>query len=590
MAKEIGVAYLSVKPKVDNSFDSDLEGAGSKGGRSFGGAFAVAAGNLISDAVSKLASAAADTFKDAFASIADYEQLAGGVEKIFDQADIAGILNDAQAAYKDLNMSANEYLASINQTGAAFAQTMGDQKGYDTARQGMKAIADYASGTGRSVDELTEKYSMITRATSSYQSIADQFSGILPATSADFLAQAQAAGFLSGEYQKLTDVPVAEYQQAVSAMLEKGVTDMGLYGNTAAESTETISGSLAMLRASWTNFITELGKSDGDVTARAQELTESIIAVVQNIAPRLHVFAQGLFAAIPSLITELQPYIDEFMAQVSTFIEEHRPEIEAAANQLFDGIASALSTILEKVIQKLIEGLGEFVGNIPQWYPKLVQASNSLFLAIVKGLVNGLVPFFAELEKSMTQALNDIGSFFMGFYDSGAKIVDSIIRGIQSAISGVGDAIGRVIDAITHPLETAQGTVQWIVDRITGIFNGMNLQLPSIALPHFSVWGGEFPFGIAGEGSPPEFSVEWYAKGGFVDGATLIGAGERGPEMILPQQGALMDTFASNIAQRIGGGVDIHDCTFNVRNDGDIRKVAQELNMLINRQQAGAFA
>ena len=311
MAEEIGVAYLSVKPKMDDGFESDVKNHGSVGGSKFGGAFAVAAGSLIASGIEKAISGAFSLLGDAFSNYSNFEQLSGGVEKIFDQANIAGIMKDAQDAYINLNMSANEYLESINQTGAAFAQTMGDQKGYDTAKQGMQAIADYASGTGRNVSELNDKFAMITRATSSYQSIADQFSGILPATSADFLAQAQAAGFLGTQYTKLTEVPIAEYQQAVSAMLEKGVGDMGLLGNTAAESTETISGSLAMLQSSWTNFTAELGKDSADMPARTGELVDSIVSVVENIAPRLLAFAENLFAAIPTLIEKIQPYIDQ---------------------------------------------------------------------------------------------------------------------------------------------------------------------------------------------------------------------------------------------------------------------------------------
>ena len=32
----------------------------------------------------------------------------------------------------------------------------------------------------------------------------------------------------------------------------------------------------------------------------------------------------------------------------------------------------------------------------------------------------------------------------------------------------------------------------------------------------------------------PHLGVEWYARGGIVDGATLIGAGEKGKEAIIP--------------------------------------------------------
>ena len=41
MAEEIGVAYLSVKPKIDSGFDSEIESAGTSAGGGFGNAFSV---------------------------------------------------------------------------------------------------------------------------------------------------------------------------------------------------------------------------------------------------------------------------------------------------------------------------------------------------------------------------------------------------------------------------------------------------------------------------------------------------------------------------------------------------------------------
>lgn len=593
MAEEIGVAYLSVKPKMDDGFDSDLKSHGTIGGTKFGGAFAVAAGNLIASAIEKAITGAFDLIGDAFSNYANWEQLSGGVEKIFDQADISRIMADANAAYKDLNMSANEYLEAVNKTGAAFAQTMGDQRGYDVARQGMKAISDYASGTGRNIDELNEKFALITRSTSSYQSIADQFSGILPQTNADFLAQAQAAGLLSTEYKKLTDVPIAEYQQALSAMLEKGVDDMGLLGNTTAESASTITGSLAMLRSSWANFTTELGKDSADMPARTQELVDSIVAVVQNIAPRLLAFAENLFAAIPELYEKIKPYIDQFIQMAGQFIEEHQPEIQAAAEQLFDGIKKGLAVMLELAIQALLDAIGEMITHLPEFHDAMAKAALDLFLSIVEGLANGLKPFFDDLETAMNDALDTIGSFFMDFFNAGADIINNIVDGVSSVLDTVRGIFEDVVYAMTHPLETAEGIIRDIADTISGIFGGMHLELPSIALPHFYVWGGSFPWGIAGQGSPPQFSVDWYGAGGFADQPTLNGYGERGLELYWPGYAPYFDKYAKGIAEHMpagAGGVDIHDCTFNVRKDSDIRAIAVELNTLINRQTAGGIA
>ena len=215
--------------------------------------------------------------KSAVDGFAEYEQLAGGAAKIFDEMNQADILRDAQNAYKDLGLSANQYLSVINDVGATFAATMGDAAGYEAAKTGLKAISDYASGTGKNVDELSQKFTLITRSTSSYQSIADQFSGILPATSSGFLEQAQAAGVLSGKYKQLTEVPIDEYQAAVSKMLEKGVADLGLANNTMDEAFSTLSGSLAMAKGAWSNLVTGRADDSADLDALINNFVESVV-------------------------------------------------------------------------------------------------------------------------------------------------------------------------------------------------------------------------------------------------------------------------------------------------------------------------
>lgn len=586
---EVGSAYVTIYPQTDGNFSKQV---GKTMGDNIGSglsAKAVAIGNILSNVAMNAASAIGEQMSTAFSNYANYEQLVGGVEKIFDQANIAGILDDAQQAYKNLNMSANEYLESINQTGAAFAQTMGDQKGYETAKTGMQAISDYASGTGRNISELNEKFALITRATSSYQSIADQFSGILPATSADFLAQAQAAGFLSSEYTKLTEVPIAEYQEAVSKMLKKGVADMGLAGNTAHESTETITGSLAMLGAAWTNFTTELGKDSADIPTRAGELVDSIVAVVQNIAPRLLAFAQNLFAALPELYEQLSPYIQQFVDMAAQFIEEHQPEIQAASTQLFDGIKAALKEAIKMAIQALGEFIKEVIVTFPEWFPELLKAAGELFLAILEGLVNGIDPFMRKLEEMINGALGAIGDAVGGFIQGGADIIGGIIQGVGEGLDGIRKVFDDVVYAMTHPIETAQGIIEGIIETIENAFAWMHIDIPSFSLPHIE-WHW---MDIGDILSIPVFDgISWYAKGGFADSATLAGYGEKGLELYWPSYSPYFDMYAKGIAEHMpaSGGVDIHDCTFIVRQESDIRSVAVELNTLVNRQLAGGRA
>jgi hypothetical protein len=280
--------------------------------------------------------------KQTLAAVGDFEQLEGGAKKIFDEMDFEKISRDAQNAYKELNMSASEYLESINLAGATFAQTMGDEKGYDTARKGMLAIADYASGTGRNLEELNQKYQMITRATSSYQSIADQFSGILPATSADFLEQAQAAGYLADTYEKLTEVPVAEYQQALTNMLERGVENLGLSNNTLRESTETLTGSFAMAKAAWQNFLTGQGTT--------KDFTGALTSAIENTK-------KNLKTIIPRLTTGLTELMDLLAPEIPALVEDTLPAIITGASSLLSGLAERLPQLITTIAPSLVDGV-----------------------------------------------------------------------------------------------------------------------------------------------------------------------------------------------------------------------------------------
>lgn len=280
---------LAIKIGVDDQASSTIDKLTHKVGDGL-----KAAAKVGIAAVAAIGTATVAYVKSAVDAYAEYEQLAGGAQKIFDEIDYAVIKKDAYEAYRTLGISANEYLRIINDTGATFAATMGDEVGYETAKKGLQAISDYASGTGKSVSELSQKFTLITRSTASYQSIADQFSGILPATSADFLEQAQAAGLLSEEYTKLTEVPVADYQYAVAGMLEYGTAKLGLAGNTAAEAATTISGSIAAMKAAWDNLKTGVAQNSEDMDVLIDDFVESTYSAGTNIIDRVTLTVEGI--------------------------------------------------------------------------------------------------------------------------------------------------------------------------------------------------------------------------------------------------------------------------------------------------------
>ena len=401
----------------------------------------------------------------AIKNYSEYEQLAGGAEKIFDEMNPKTILADAQDAYFNMGLSANQYLAVINDVGAAFASTMGDEKGYEAAKTGLQAISDYASGTGKNVDLLSEKFMMITRSTSSYQSIADQFSGILPATSKDFLAQAQAAGILSDSYTELTQVPIAEYQQAVSEMLKQGVADLGLAGNTAAEAMSTISGSLAATKAAWSNLVTGIVDDNADFNQLIDNFVESAGIAADNLLPRIEVALTG----VGKLIEELFPVI---MDRIPSIITNTLPSILASAGSivmaLVDGIIENAPMILETAIELIIT----LANGIAQALPELVPAIANLILYLVEvitkpetlsALYDAAYAIVVALAEGLIKSVPTL-------LKAGVNLVRGVVNAVKSQIGSIVEAgnnlVTRFADGINDKISTAVTKAKNLASRV----------------------------------------------------------------------------------------------------------------------------
>lgn len=473
-------ATMADVDKAADSLDKSMEEVGdstNKAGKdaeeASNGGFTVLKGamaNLAAQGVQALASGMAnllgslvDVGKQALTSYAEYEQLVGGAKKIFDEMDYSQIANDASTAWRDLNMTASEYIEAINLAGASFASTMGDQRGYEVARQGMLAIADYASGTGQNIDELNEKFQLITRSTSSYQSIADQFSGILPQTSADFLAQAQAAGYLSDEYTSLTQVPVAEYQEAVTNMLTQGVDALGLTGNTAAETANTLSGAFAATSATWSNLVTGLADDSADMNVLLDNFISSLLNVANLITPKIKTIVSGMSTLFTGLVQELFPVAIDL-------INEELPNIMAMGGELLmsliTGITEALPSLLTtamEIINQLITGLSEAIPQLAsliiEVVPQLIDALMTQLPVFIQGAITFLTSMVQAIPVLVTQLTAALPSVIQTILQGLLQALPTIIQGAITLFNGIVQAIPVIIQSLTISLPQIIDTI-----------------------------------------------------------------------------------------------------------------------------------
>lgn len=491
----------------DKDLDKKTSELGSKLGnigKSVGGAFLK--GTAIATAgITGLIGASVKGFSE-------MEQLSGGAKKIFDEMDYSTIEKDATEAYKNMNLSAQEYLTAMNNVGATFASTMGDQKGYDTAKKGLQAISDYATGTGADINTLSEKYKMITRSTSSYLSIADQFAGLLPQTTDGFLKQAQASGFLSSEYKKLTDVPVDKYQQAITNMLEQGVDKMGLLGNTSAEAEKTISGSFLATKSALSNFISGAGSID-EVVSSMTNLGNNVVKAIVEMAPKivegLIQMTNALIPQIPSLINALLPTVINGATSLLNGLISALPQIFQAIvgilPQLTQTLLSMLPTILQVLIQMSIMSIQAVAQMLPTLIPQIVdailqmipilidnlplfiKAGYQLIAGLIEGLYKALPVLLSSLPKIGSSMINYWKQLPSMFKDIGGMLIRGLWNGISnyagwviSKIKGMGSSILKAVKGI-FGVHSPSTEFAWVGKmNMVGLENGMEDMQPDL--------------------------------------------------------------------------------------------------------------
>ena len=187
------------------------------------------------------------------------------------------------------------------------------------------------------------------------------------------------------------------------------------------------------------------------------------------------------------------------------------------------------------------------------WIPLLVAAVLAIALTIYnywgeisgwvkENVIDPVIEWWTQLKEKVSECVDAVKDKWENVKSATAQTWNNIkislsekINGIKQAFDGLKDKAASVKDALVNKFESMRSALSGIVDRIKNLFN-FQFQLPQLRLPHIQVqWQdagalAQF-FGLT---KIPHLSVAWYARGGIVDGATLIGAGEAGKEAIVP--------------------------------------------------------
>ena len=382
---------LMVRIGVDDQASSKVEGITS-------GAIArgVAMGNAMWDVTKQVAgavsSAAQSVVGGAVEAYSTYEQMVGGVDKLF--GDASGKLQQyAAQAYQTSGMSANQYMQQATSFSAALINSLGGDtsKAADMADVAMRAMSDNVNVFGSNAEDVQNAIMGISR--QNYTMLDNLKLGYAGTKQGmqQLIDDANKWGAANGEASDLSIDSFADCVQAIQQVQEA----QGIAGTTGREAAGTIEGSVTMAKAAWENLLTGLADPDADVGALVGNLLGAVDNVVTNVAPR-----------VGQVFTTVVSYLPTAVSQVGQTL---LPVVSDAAAGLVGAAASALGTVREYLAgvdwageaQSLLAGIASVVG------PLLSQAAQLLpyLLVAVAQLMVGVMTYMSEHAQEIVDAL-----------------------------------------------------------------------------------------------------------------------------------------------------------------------------------------
>ena len=140
---------------------------GSKFGKGFSAsakpaisAGAVAMGNILASALTSGAQALGSVMGDAVNNFANFEQLEGGVNKLFGEEAAKTVMQNAQNAFQTAGMSANQYMEQATSFSAALINSLGGdtQKAAEMTDVAMRAMSDNVNTFGSDMGDVQNAF------------------------------------------------------------------------------------------------------------------------------------------------------------------------------------------------------------------------------------------------------------------------------------------------------------------------------------------------------------------------------------------------------------------------------------------------
>lgn len=447
---DLGKAYVQIIPKAEgitSKMNSLLGGAGRSAGDKAGKEAGGAAGTKLLSTFKKVMTATAigapivKGVKTALEQGSELEQNLGGTEAVFG-AFANTIQSKAQYAYKNMGMSASDYMATANKMGSLFQGSGIDQrKSLELTSSAMQRAADVASVMGLDTASAMES---IAGAAKGNFTMMDNLGVAMNATTLQAYALEKGMNF------KWETASNAEKAELAMQMFMDRTSQYA--GNFARESQETFSGSFGAMQAAASNFFANLSLHRGIEAPLRQLISTTGNFLFGNLLPMIgNVFSSLPFAlgtAISAAGPTLMEKAPELITNLATGIQNAIPQLMAFGSNIINTIKTAIGTYAPLIREKGPEILNNLGNSIMSGISTIFDKGGEIVSNLINGIGANAPNVGAGIESLINSAVTFLETNLPTFGEKGGEMVGKIAEAIITNAPAILAAIGRLIVAI----------------------------------------------------------------------------------------------------------------------------------------------
>ena len=448
-------------------------------------------------------------------------------------ADIAGCTNQQEAlnlaalAFGTMAEDGNlKFITSLTSVGSTYDSVKGSAQGlFDATTTPMQEMESNTRKLQQSLVPLGEKLAEIANTilpplVSMIQTVSGWFQQ-LPGPVQNFIV---ILGVLLAAFTALTPV-IAAVSVSVGALNISLLPIIAVIAAVAAA----IAGIIAIIQ-NWGAITEWFGNLWNTICTGIGTMIESVKTWFSNLWTHLQNVWNGICNVVQTAVMLLGSIIQgavDIITLPFRFIWENCKTVLNAISGVISSIMGAIRNVISSIWDAISSKVSAVVNAIKNTVTSVFNAIKSVASTVWNGIKSVISTVVDGIKSKVSSVFNAVKS-----------TVTSVFNGIKNTATTIWNGIKNVI---VKPVEAARDAVKGVVDKITGFFSGMKLELPKIKLPHFKITGKL----SLSPPSVPHLSIDWYKEGGIMtrptifgmNGSSLMAGGEAGREAVLPLKG-----------------------------------------------------